>query len=76
MFYKKKQKPKIIQCWNYKTFNEQWFGNELDKELAKIDLSNAELVEFYDDLLSVLNKHFPVKYKYIWVNNSSYMTYD
>ena len=41
MFYKK-QKLKIIQYRNYKTFNEQLFRIELDKELAKIDLSNAE----------------------------------
>ena len=38
MFYKK-QKPKIIQCRNYKTFNGQLFKIELDKELAKIDLT-------------------------------------
>ena len=42
IFYKK-QKPKIIQCRNYKTFNEQLFKIELDKELAKTDLNNAEL---------------------------------
>ena len=42
MFYKM-QKPKFIQCRNYKTFNEQLFKIELDKELAKIDLNNAEL---------------------------------
>ena len=39
----KKQKPKIIQYRNYKTFNEQLFRIELDKELAKINLNNAEL---------------------------------
>ena len=42
MFYKK-QKPKIIQCRNYKTFNKKLFRFYLDKELAKIDLNNAEL---------------------------------
>ena len=42
MFFKM-QKPKFIQCRNYKTFNEQLFKIELDKELAKIDLNNAEL---------------------------------
>ena len=73
MFYKK-QKPKIIQYRNYKTFNEQLFRIELDKELAKIDLNNAELAEFHNEFLSVLNKHAPIKYKYIRANNSSYMT--
>ena len=73
IFYKK-QKPKIIQCRNYKTFNEQLFKIELDKELAKIDLNNAEIAEFHNEFLSVLNKHAPIKYKYIRANNSSYMT--
>ena len=55
MFYKR-QKPKILLYRNYKTFNEQLFRIELDKELAKIDLNNAELAEFHDEFLSVLNK--------------------
>ena len=73
MFYKK-QKPKIIQYRNYKTFNEQLFVIELDNELPNIDLNNAELVEFHNQFLSVLDKHAPIKYKYIQINNSSYMT--
>ena len=52
MFYKT-QEPKIIQHRNYKTFNEQLFRIELDKELAKIDLNNAELAEFHNKFLSV-----------------------
>ena len=64
VFYKR-QKLKIIQYRNYKAFNEQLLTHELDKELAKIDLNNAQLAEFHKDFLSVLNKHAPVKYKYI-----------
>ena len=48
MFYKK-LKPKIIQYRNYKTFNEQFFRTELDKELVKIGLNNAELAKFHND---------------------------
>ena len=62
MFYKK-QKLKVIQYRNYKPFNEQLLRIELDKELAKIDLNNAELAEFHNEFLSVLNKHAPIKYK-------------
>ena len=72
-FYKK-QKSTIIQCRNYKTFKDQLFRIELDKELAKTDLNNAELAEFYKEFLSVLKKHSPVKYKYIRANNVSYIT--
>ena len=73
MFYKK-QKPKIIQNRNYKTFNEPLFIIELDKELAKMDLNNAELTKFHNKFLPELNKHAPIKYKYIRGNISSYMT--
>ena len=73
MFYKK-QILKIIQYRNYKTFNKQLFRIELDKELAKIHLNNAELDKFHDEFLSVLNKHAPIKYKYIRASNSSYIT--
>ena len=60
IFYQK-QKPKIIQYKRYKTFNGQLFRIELDKELSKIDLNNAELAEFHNEFLSVLNKHAPIK---------------
>ena len=42
MFHKN-QKPKLF---NYKTFKEQSFRNELDKELAKPGLSSDVLAEF------------------------------
>ena len=73
MFYQS-QKPKIIQYRNYKTFKEQLFRIELDKELEKIDLNNVELAEFHNEFLSGLNKHAPIKCKYILANSSSYIT--
>ena len=72
--YYKKQKPKMFQYRNYKTFNEESFKNELNRELTLIDLNNAELADFQDIYLSVLNKHAPVKHKYIRANNSNFMT--
>ena len=68
------KKPKICPYRNCKTFNEQSFRTELHKELAKIGLNNAELAEFQDEFLSVLNKYAPLKYKYIRANKSSYLT--
>ena len=72
MFYKK-QKRKIIQYRNNKTFNQQLFRTELNKQLGKIDLNNGELAELLDEFLSVINKHAPIKYKYIRANHSSYL---
>ena len=42
----KKQKAKTIQYRNYKHFHEQSFNFELNNELMKIDINNAELKEF------------------------------
>ena len=42
----KKQKAKTIQYRNYKHFHEQSFDFELNNELMKIDINNAELKEF------------------------------
>ena len=68
------QKPKIIRYRNYKTFNANLFKEELNNELLSVDNNNAELVEFTNTVLSVLDKHAPIKRKYIRANNSAFMT--
>ena len=70
----KKQKAKTIQYRNYKHFHEQSFNFELNNELLKIDINNAELKEFNEIFLKVLDKHAPRKQKYIRANNSNYIT--
>ena len=73
IFYKK-QIPKIINYRNYKTFNANLFKDELNNELLSIDNNNAELVEFTNTVLSILDKHALIKRKYIRANNSPFMT--
>ena len=60
VFYKK-QKPKIIQYRSYKNFDNQVFQRELNSELLKIDLNNADLSEFTEIFLSIFDKHAPKK---------------
>ena len=69
----KKQKAKTIQSRNYKYFHEQSFNFELNNELVKIDINNAELKEFSKIFLKVLDKHAPRKHKYR-ANNSNFIT--
>ena len=69
VFYKK-QKPKIIQYRSYKNFDNQVFQRELNSELLKIDLNNADLSEFTEIFLSMLDKHTPKNQKFIRANNS------
>ena len=49
----------MIQCRDYKTFSEQLFRIQVDKELVKIDLNNAELAQFHGEFLSALNNILP-----------------
>ena len=42
--------------------------------MLKIDINNAELEEFNEISLKVLDKHAPRKLKYIRANNSNYIT--
>ena len=60
VFYKK-QKPKIIQYRSYKNFDNQGFQRQLNSELLKIDLNNAELSESIEIFLSILDKQAPRK---------------
>ena len=46
----------------------------MNNELLSIDNNNAELVEFTNTVLSILDKHAPTKRKDIRVNNSTFMT--
>ena len=67
------KKTKIIHYRNYKTFNANLFKEELNNELLRIVINNAELVEFTNTALSILNKHAPIKRKYIRANNPAFM---
>ena len=53
VFYKK-QTLKIIQYRSYKDFDSLVFQRELNSELLKIDLNNADIPEFTE----ILDKYF------------------
>ena len=72
IFYKK-QKLKIIDYRNYETVTANLFKEELNVLLIIYD-NNAESVEFTNTVLSILDKHAPIKRKYIRANNSAFMT--
>ena len=46
----------------------------MNNELLSVDTDNTESVEFTSTVLSVLDKHVPIKRKYVHVNNSAFMT--
>ena len=56
VFYEK-QKPNIVQYRSYKNFDNQVFQTELNIESLNINLNNADLSEFTEIFLSILDKH-------------------
>ena len=69
-----KQKPNIVSYRSYKRFRNNSFRTELDNELLKYDLCNIEYQHFLNIFLDILNKHAPIKKKYIRANQSNFMT--
>ena len=46
----------------------------MNSGLLKIDLSSAELSEFAEIFLSILDKYAPKRQKFIGANNSNFVT--
>ena len=63
----------IIEIKNQKFFHEQSFNFELNNELLKTDINDAELKESDEIFLEILDKHIPKKQKYIRANNSNHI---
>ena len=68
-----KQTPKTFYYRNYKRFNNENFRNDLLQELAKRDYQNIECIDFEEIFMMILNKHAPLKKRYIRANNSPFM---
>ena len=69
-----KQQPKIIKYRNYKGFIETKYKSEITNVL---DLNNHESTDielFKNIVLKVLNKHAPIKMKYLRENHSPFVT--
>ena len=71
-FFKKK-KPKIISYRDYKNFSNISFRNELFGRLSKTDIYNIHYQEFDDTVIDILNRHAPIKHKYIRANEAPFM---
>ena len=72
--YFKKCKPNIISYRDYKYFSNFHFRTELEQTLyshySMYEISNEE---FSDIAMHILEKHAPLKYKYIRANQSPFM---
>ena len=71
--YFKKQEPKIVNYRDYRGFCNNSFRLHVNEELIKKDISVTQLDLFVKTFLDVLNRHAPVKQKYIRANQAAFM---
>ena len=70
----RKKPPKVVRYRDYKYYSRTKFQNDLNFSLAGIDLNRMSNDEYVALLLGILNKHAPLKVKYIRGNNQPFMT--
>ena len=71
--YFPKPKPKIVNYRDYRNFRNDEFWAELD-EILKHDTNNIEYQHFLNIFIEILNKHAPMKIKYLRENHGKFMT--
>ena len=71
--YLKKEDPKVIIYRDYKYCDNEMFSNELEHELSKIRLLTLNYDIFKNFCMDAINKHAPLKRKYIRANHAEYM---
>ena len=72
--YIPKQQPKIIKYRKYRGFNETKFRSELTN-ILDLNIHESRNIQFFNNIFfKVLNKHSPVKTKYLRANHSSFVT--
>ena len=69
-----KQKPRVVIHRQYKNFRNDYFGIELENALLKYDFNNIDYDNFIKTFLTVLDKHAPIKKKYLRANHANFVT--
>ena len=69
-----KLSPTIVVYRNFSKFDNKAFRYDLQKRLNEIEDHILDYDDFEDIFCNILNKHAPMKQKYIRANNSPFMT--
>ena len=74
VFYKK-QSPNIIRYRSYRNFNNEIFINEVENNILKkySQKSNLEFEIFKNEVDHILEKHVPIKKRYIRANQAPFI---
>ena len=74
--YFPKSTPKVVNYRDYQNFLNNEFRAELDNEMSKHDLGNMKYQHFLNIFIEILNKHAPMKKKYLRAKQKRFMTKD
>ena len=69
-------KPKVVNYRYYRDFWNDEFRAELDNQILKCDINNIEYQHFLNAFTEILNKHAPMKIKYLRTNQGKLITKD
>ena len=65
-----KQRPNVVNYRDYKNFRVDIFRLDLQTELADLNVQGLTYTSFQDTFQRVLDKHAPMKKRYIRANDS------
>ena len=65
---------KIVNYRGYRNFRNDEFSAELDNKILKHDMNNIKYKHFLDIFIETLNKHAPMKIKYLRAKQGKFMT--
>ena len=71
--YFHKVKPQVVNYRDYRNFRNEKFRAQLDNEILKHDINNMEYQHFLNIFIEVLNKHAPMKQKYLRANQGRFL---
>ena len=66
--------PKVVSYRKYKHFHSDKFKLEVLNKLSMQDPSTMDYKNFKDTIIDSLNKHAPLKRKYLRANHSNFIT--
>ena len=64
----------MINYRDYRKFLNEEFRAQLDYEISKHDINNMEYQHFLNIFIEVINKHAPIKEKYLRSNQGRFIT--
>ena len=70
----KRKPPKVVKYRNYKHYSSFYYLNYVNRSLSGIDLRQISHDEYNNLLLGVLDKHAPIKTKFVRRNEQPFMT--